>query len=350
MPFVKTPANILKRAIEYSPLGIEKALREARNISRGTFDQRAFVDSIGRSVTGTALIMVGYDLAQKGLITGSGDKDKDIAAFERNLGKSDFAFKVENNYYTYDWAQPASMGLAVGADIYLKGKNRKYAENVVSDAIKSGGETLFKQSLLQGIQRFMGGFNPMENVESTIVNAPSQFIPTISKQLAQVTDHTKRTAYVNNNIDTGLNLMAAKIPGLSKNLEPQIDTFGNTKKNYQHNNLLNIFINPGTHTTYKPNKVQKEIVRLYNQSGNKDIFPKVAPKSLTYKGERIELTPSEITKFQRTMGKETERKMTRVVNAPRSDSAKEKALISSIKKAYDVAKLQLVHERKKQGN
>lgn len=355
VPFVKTPANILKRAIEYSPIGVEKAIREAFNIGKGTFDQKTFVDSIARSVTGTALIMVGYDIAKRGIITGSGNKDKDVAAFERGLGKNDFAFKYGDNYYTYDWAQPASMALAVGADIYLKGKDRTEAENVVFDAVKSGGETLFKQSLLQGVQRFMGGYSPIDNLANTAINAPTQFVPTLSKQITQVTDPTQRSTYSTSNLGTGWNLIKAKIPWASKTLQPKVNTFGNTVQHYQgDNSLFNIFLNPGNYTEFKPNRVQKEIMRIFETTGEKDIFPKVSPKYFTFKGEKITLTPEEITGFQRTMGKATEARMNRLISnndyALRSNESKAKALARAIEFSYDDAKRELLSNRKTQGN
>jgi len=346
MPFVKTPANILKRAVEYSPTGVATALREATKIKKGTFDQKAFVDSISRSVTGTAIIMVGYDLAKKGIITGSGNKDKDVAAFERGLGKEDYAFKVGDNLYTYSWMQPASMALAIGADIFLKGKDRKEAENVVVDAVKSGGETLFKQSLLQGVTRFMSGYSPMDNLATTALNAPNQFVPTIGKQISQVLDPTQRSTYSPTNLGTEKNLIKSKIPGLTSSLEPKINTSGETMQNFQgKNSLFNIFVNPGTSTEFKPNKVQKEILRIYESTGDNTIFPKIAPKTLTNKGVSIQLTPQEITTFQRSIGKSTEEKMSHIVNMGGDDKKKAEKLADAIRDAYEESKKQLLKSR-----
>jgi hypothetical protein len=349
LPFTKTPANILKRAIEYSPIGLEKTVRETVNLVKknGKFDQKAFVDSISRSTTGTGLIMAGYALAEKGLLTGTGNKDKDIASFERNLGKSDFAVKLGDTYYTYDWAQPASLALAVGADMYLKGKSKKEAENAVIEGVKSGGETLLKQSFMQGVQRLFGGYAPMDNLEQTAYNAPAQFIPTLSNQIAQLTDSQKRSTYGGSVQQNALNSIKAKIPGLSKTLEPSIDTLGNPIQQYQgNNNLFNVFLNPGRQTTFNPNKAQSEILRVYESTGNKDVFPKVAPRSFTNKGETITLTPKEITTFQQTMGKNTESRLNYIADQPSTDEMKAKLMAEAIRKAYEEAKQKILDERK----
>lgn len=350
LPFVKTPANILNKAIQYSPAGLGKAVEEAVNLAKknGKFDQKAFVDSISRSVTGSGVIMAGYALAEKGVITGTGNKDKDIASFERNLGKSDFAVKLGDKYFTYDWAQPASMALAVGADMYLKGKTKKEAENAVIEGIKSGGETLLKQSFLQGIQKMFGGYAPMDNLEATAYSAPAQFIPTISSQITQLTDPIKRSTYGGSLPQNTLNSIKSKIPGQSKTLEPSIDVFGKPVQQYQgKNNFPNVFLNPARSTEFKPNDVQKEIIRIYESTGSKDVFPKVAPRSFTNKGETINLTPKEITKFQQTMGSEAESNLRNIINKNTFDDQKAKLMAAAIQKAYENAKAEILRDRAK---
>jgi hypothetical protein len=350
LPFTKTPANILKRAIEYSPAGVSDAIKEALNIKKGLFDQKKFVDSLSRSVTGTALIMVGYDLAKKGIITGKGNKDKDVAALERNMGKSDYAFHVGDKYYTYDWMQPSSMALAIGADIFNNGKNREAAANTVIEAIKSGGETLLKQSLLQGLQRFMGGYSTMDNLQETLVNVPSMFVPTALKQVAQLTDGTQRNIQDGDVLKQGANLIKSKLPIASKSLQPKIDTFGNEVKAYQgKNNIFNVLFNPGFSTEFKPNETQKEILRIYKSTGNKDQFPRVAPKSFTWRGENIKLTPEEYTQYQRTLGKLTEEKFRNIMEQKTyqlyADEAKAKRLQGILTDVNERAKREILRQR-----
>jgi len=348
LPFVKTPANILARALDYSVVGLQKALRESTKIGKGTFDQKAFVDSISRNVTGTALIMVGYDLAKKGIITGSANKDADVAAFERGLGKNDYAYKVGDNYYTYSWAQPGSLAIAIGSDIFIKGKDRKQAENVVTDAVKSGAETLFNQSLLKGLTSFMGGYSVVDSISKTVLNAPTQFIPTIAKQISQIGDPAQRTTISGTPLNTASNLIKARIPGLTKTLEPKVNTSGEEVQNFQgKNSLFNIFVNPGSSTTFKPNAIQRGILKLYDETGDNSIFPKVVPKSFTENGETIRLTPKEITTFQKTMGKSTESRMKPTIeDSSIGNSTKVKELKTAISKSYDEAKAELLSNRK----
>lgn len=306
IPFSKTPANILDKAIDYSPAGLIKI---AKLIKDPKLDQKALSDTIGRTVTGTAAIMLGYDLAKKGLITGGLDKDKDVADMQRQMGKSAYSFKSGDTYRTFDWAMPTAMPLAIGADIYQQGKDRKEASSIVYEAIKSGGQTLFNLSVMQGLNRFMGGYSPVENLTETILNAPNQLIPTVLKQGIQLNDSTARSTYDPSMLTQALNISKSKIPYANKNLEPKINTLGEETKLYQGNNSpFNVLINPGFTTKEQSGDIQNKVIDLYNTTNEKVHFPRVAPRTITDEnGKTVELTPKEITDYQKKLGEETKK-------------------------------------------
>jgi hypothetical protein len=309
LPFTKTPANILDKAVDYSPVGSIKAISQL--MSKKEFDQKKFVDRVGRSLTGSAMIMLGYDLAKDGKLTGKANKDKDVAALEKQTGKAAYSFKIGDTYRTFDWAQPAAIPLAIGADIYNEGKDRKAAVNVVSEAIKSGGTTLLSQSLLQGVQKLFGGYDLMEGIGSTISNIPTQFVPTALKSAAQLTDGTQRDTYNPNKNNALLNQLKVKVPGASKTLEPKIDTLGREVKQYQGNNsLFNVLLNPGYTTKEQATPTEKMVLDIYNETGSKVQFPRVASSSITYKtdaenSQTIQLSPKEKTALQKYIGEKT---------------------------------------------
>lgn len=312
VPFVKTPANILDKALDYSPIGSLKAIGQL--ISKKTFNQKQFVDRVGRSVVGTGIIALGYNLAKKGVIVGKGNKDRDVATLERQTGKSPYSFKVGDTYNTFDWAQPASTPLAIGADIFQEGKTDAQLKDIIVDAFKSGGETLMKQSLLQGIQRLFGGYTALGGIESTVQNIPTQFAPTAMKQIAQLTDSKLRDSYSDTKLGTLGNKLKAKTPGLSKTLEPRLDTLGREIEQFQgKNNPFNVLVNPGFTTKEKTNSTEKLVLDIYNQTGNKTHFPRTAKKEITYKkdaknNKTITLTAKEKYTLQKYIGQETDEK------------------------------------------
>lgn len=361
MPFPKTPANILARALDYSPAGMFKAVRAA---TKNGFDQKTFVDSLSRSLTGTGAILLGYKLAKNGVITGQSSKDKDLASLEKSMGKSSYAFNTTalkrlvggketaaqegDVYRTYDWAQPISIPLAIGADIFLGGKDEKDAGAVAINALRSGGTTLFQQSLLQGLQRFMGGYSPVDNLLETALNTGSQFVPSLSKQATQMIDSNVRETYDPNMFRNAGNLIKSKIPGLSATLPIKYDTLGRPIKQFQgRNNPLNVMLNPGFTTNYNPTDVQKNLYDIYKQSGDASILPRVAPKSFTYKGKTYNLTPRQMSEFQKNVGQkinfEYSTKMSTEAFNNKSIADKVKALKKIMDKIYNEEKEKMVN-------
>ena len=122
VPFTKTPANLTKALVEYSPVGLVSAIAfKAKKFMvnpKSAQAQKAFVDSVSKGITGTLFMAVAAALANAGLISGGNDeKDKDLAAFEQNvMGIAPYSVTVDGKSYTYDWAQPIGGLFAISAD------------------------------------------------------------------------------------------------------------------------------------------------------------------------------------------------------------------------------------------
>jgi len=312
VPFIKTPANILDKAIDYSPVSAIKAinmLRTAKNT--GTFDQKHFCDTVGRGVTGTAAILLGYHLASKGWLVGHADTNTNVAALDKSTGKSPYSFHVGDMYYTFDWAQPMSLPFAIGADVFQNGHTKQQAMNIVVQAVQSGGQTLLNQTVFAGITKFMSGYDLSSNIASTVAGFPTQFAPTFLKQIAQLTDTTQRSSYEDNVGASTLNTIKAKLPGLSRTLEPKVDTLGKEVKLFQGStnpvtNFINTFLNPGTFTAAQTNQAVDLVKNIYEKTGETKQFPKVAAKYFdNTDGERINLTAKEYTAYQKYLGQHT---------------------------------------------
>ena len=54
VPFGRTPSAVANQLINYSPVGIVKAI--ASNIGKGRFDQRLFSQAMGRGITGSGIM------------------------------------------------------------------------------------------------------------------------------------------------------------------------------------------------------------------------------------------------------------------------------------------------------
>ncbi|MEG1754369.1 MAG: hypothetical protein RR234_10705, partial [Christensenella sp.] len=213
LPFTKTPANLMKAIVEYSPIGLTKALITDLRLfnlaqSRGEVTpmlQKKAVNGIGKGVTGTILMLLGYFMAAVGIITGSAPKDKDMAAYQKNvLGIQPYSIKIGNKYYSYAWAEPVGSVLSVAADI-AKGVSQKDSEAVkegllgalqgVVNMVSTGGNLIFEKGVLQGVVDVFKADDKIEALLAEAAELPSQLIPTIIKQFADITDPISRRTY-----------------------------------------------------------------------------------------------------------------------------------------------------------
>lgn len=317
VPFVKTPSNIAKAIVDFSPAGFAKAITaDAYNFTKavknGTVTaqmQNKFAKNIGNGIAGVLMYAAGLALAANGVTTGSDDEpDKDIRNFKRNiLGISPYSIKIGDETFTYDWAQPVGSALSITADLNRNQINMDNAANVIANALVTGGNTLFEQSMLSGLSELFGGYDGfMPAVANAVLDLPSQFVPTLSKQAAELTDPYARRTATGSMTDKAANKVLARIPGASKTLEPVVDVLGRDVKRYGgKNNLFNVFLNPANVNIANPTAETKEIWRLYEETGDVGVFPKVAPNTFTYGGTSYSLTAKEQTQFQRVMGQET---------------------------------------------
>jgi hypothetical protein len=329
-PFTKTPINIMRRGADFSPLGIVKGLTKLGK------DAPAAIDDIAKGLTGTGVMALGFALASGGILTGKADADKDMRAYDLATGNS--AFSVLGQY-TYDWAQPFAIPLSVGVAIYeafekdprvwaryqkaLESGDTETANKLAGDfgmslldAFSASGDTVIDMSVMQGIKSLLGdpqGFTA--GLSKLPSNYAKQFIPTVAGQLAGTIDPTARqTNYGSTNPFTGDfwktqgATVAAKIPGVSTMLQPQITPFGKEKKGEENPILrtLQNFISPGRLTTPQEidPQVDREVRRLFSE-GQAQQFPITVARSFKFMDKTVSLSDAEYTAYQRTTGTET---------------------------------------------
>ena len=361
VPFVKTPSNIAKAIVDFSPAGFAKAITaDAYNFTKavknGTVTaqmQNKFAKNIGKGAAGILLYAAGLALAANGITTGSDDeKDKDIRNFKRNiLGINPYSIKIGDQTFTYDWAQPVGAILSTTADLQRNKIDMGNAADIITNALVAGGSTLFEQSMLSGLSELFGGYDgfPLA-LANAVLDMPSQFVPTLSKQVAEMADPYARRTATGGLVDKAANKVLARVPGATKKLEPVVDVLGRDVKRYGgKNNLFNVFLNPANVNLANPTAETKEIWRIYEETGDADIFPKVAPNSFTDNKTSYALTPKEQTQFQRTMGQETSQELRRLMSSSRykngTDADKAALVKKVIEAAYNKAKAELVQNR-----
>ena len=306
MPFKKTPINILKRGVEYSPAGVITTLGKAIAAKRnGEFSASQLIDGFAASLTGTGLFLLGSFLYSIGAATGAiGDDEEDW--FQELNGEQDYSINLFGESVTIDWAAPLTMpffsGVECMAMLEQEGIN-DFAS--VCDALALIAEPMINMSMLSGLNDVLTDVSYKDQkwlaaANSALSSYISQAIPTLGGQIARTVDGTQRKNYVDKNspvpsfVQEIGNTLTGKIPGLSFQKEPYVDAWGerNTNKNVLSRAVQN-FISPSYLSKIDYDEVDRELQRLYDETGEAGVFPDTASKSIQYDGHTKQLTAKE---------------------------------------------------------
>lgn len=312
MPFVQTPANLTKALVKFSPVGLTKSLtydayKFNKAVKNGTADfamQKQFVDKVSAGLAGTLIYLLSFALTKLGAVNGGGDDDYDKARFEKSIkGIQPYSIKVGNQTYTFDWAQPVGGLMAAAADVASGTFNHESAADIILKAFEAGGNTMFDQSFLTGVKDLFGEDTFVEGLENIALEMPKQWLtPTALKQLADVMDDTARNTYDPSEMKKKLNEMQTRVPFKSRKLEPRLNVFGEEQERISGgNNIFNVFANPAYVSGIKTSQITEEVDRLNKATGNTDIYPSAAPKTV----DSQKLTAREYTEYQRKLGTKT---------------------------------------------
>lgn len=314
IPFAKTPANLTKAIVDYSPVGLINTINSGINLKKslenGQFTpqmQHEFVQRLGKATAGTMLYLIGLALAKAGITSGESDDDKDTKNFMKNtLGINSYSIKIGGKTFTYDWAQPIAAPLSITANIEKnKKENVSTLENILS-SLDTAGNILLEQSFMDSINTVLNNNDGIvTGIQEAILELPSRAIPTFSKQIVDLTDSTQRQTFeYNAPLKTSVNKIKAKIPGLSKQLAPSVDTMGRDIQKYgDKNNVFNVFLNPANVNSENLSESASEIYRLYKETGDTTIMPRVSPYYINKNGEKTILTSEQRAYYQKTSGK-----------------------------------------------
>ena len=349
IPFKKTPINILKRGVEYSPAGLIRTLTKGLyDVKKGNITAAQFIDGISSGLTGTALVVLGYFLAAAGIIEpGIGDDDED--KFAELQGKQGYALVIGDMSYTIDWLAPAAIPLFVGTSMHTLFHETGEDSPEVMDVLYDVVEPVFEMSMLQGIENALSavkyggdGYAVGNILFEGMTGYFGQAVPTVLGQVARTVDGTRRTTYTESGAPLAsgsrfLQSVMNKTPGLSMLNEPYVDEWGReeTTENLAWR-IFNTFVSPGYVSTYETSPMEEELKRLHDSTGE-DVFPRTAPKYFSADGVRVSMNAKEHTAYQKTMGQTAYHTLTELTGLASYRKAEDALRIKAIDKAYDYA-------------
>lgn len=334
IPFKKTPANVLRSGVDYSPLGAISSIAKTGKLMTGKATASDVIESWSKTLTGTGLAYLGYYLFDKGIVH---INDGDTAKMDAQEGNQTYAINMNGKSYSIDWAAPGVMPLLLGAQLAKVveesgGDIRQVfnKENGLGTILDSTGNLIspiIETSMLSGIadtmQSVSSAFNSGENVASAAVTGlanmaasyATQAIPTVGGQIARVVDPTRRSTYTDaTGLDAiykrQLNKVENKIPFLSAQNEPYIDMKGQTQNNSPFDstfaNAAYQFFSPayiGNLQTDEGYKITRDVYNSENTNGQKIADKGALPKletNVKIGGEKLD--PQTYTEYQKVAG------------------------------------------------
>lgn len=353
LPFRKTPANILVRGLEYSPVGIGKALLQVMNKEATAAD---VIDSLSAGLVGTGLMALGAWLAAEGLIRGSGGDDDDEIAFEELQGHQAYSLELpDGTSATLDWLAPEVLPFFVGVNLYERMQESKEA-TTMSDmitAIANVTEPLLEMSCLQSLNDVFDsvGYASAEGLDalpSALVSAATSYLtqafPTLlgkferASEKERMTTYTEKNAFMTSDMQYTLGKISGKVPGWDYNQIPYIDAWGRTESNgSQTDRIVNNFANPAYMSEIQTSEMEVELQRLHDLGLEGKVLPGRAAKYFNVGTERKDLTAEEYVQYATEKGQRSYELLTDVMALPEYDRASDDLKVDMVEMAYEYA-------------
>lgn len=369
LPFRRTPANILARGVEYSPLGIIKAIADgAVNVRNGKMTAADVIDELSAGLTGTGLLVLGAILAAQGLVRGSGGEDEEKKKLKELQGHQEYALILGDKSYTIDFLAPEILPFLVGVNItetaIAKGEGVKLSD--ILSALQNITHPILQLSCLQSLNDILegagyaknNGLNPLYALPvSAVTSYVTSGIPTLMGQAERtfeeerMTTYTTKDDFLTTDMQYTLGKISAKIPGVDYGQIPYIDAWGRTEATgLIEDRALSNFLKPYYESTITESRMEKELERLYDVTGDTGLFPERAKKEITvtckttdkygkekYTGVKKHLTAEEFVKYATAKGQISQDLLTKVTSSSEYKQLDDEAKKDYIHHAYELA-------------
>lgn len=348
-PFVKTPANVLIRAEEFSPLGLINSTYASLKKAAGGTDLAGkdnalgkwaasgadisgtdIIDSWAKSITGTGIAFLGGVLGNAGLLIGGADEDEKKAEFDKMNGVQPYALRIGNGKtLTIDFLSPVCMPLFMGKEIFrlLSDADQNFTMQDWEKVMTSIADPMIRMSMLQGLNDTLSDIRYADNnLFQFLLNACVSYLTqglsnTLLGQLERSFEKNRMTTYIDKDSNTPvwlqkrLGSLSQRIPGWDYQQREYRDAFGNTQES---GGLLYNTLSPGYISQERDNAVTRELNTLRELTGE-DVYPKMPEKTITYtdrNGNVVKdhnLSMEELDTIQRVQGKTAEKIVSQLV-------------------------------------
>ena len=360
-PFRKTPANVLVRAEEYSPLGLINTAIDSIKAYRGAKGETTFADaditgadivnSLSKTLTGTGLFLAGMALQNAGLLRGGDDDDDNQSTFDDLTGHQAYSFELPNGFsYTLDWLTPASMPLFMGAQLNELRQDGGIELKDLEKSLTSIAEPMLEMSMLSGVNSTIDDLKYSDdNFGQLAISLAVSYLTqgltnSLVGQLERTSEDVRMSTYTDKNsavptwLQRTIGKSSAKMPGLDYHQISYVDQWGEEEPS---GNVLSRAIqntlSPGYYSKVELDDTEKELARLAEATGETSVYPKWVNKSFTVDGEMKNLTAEEYTKYATTTGQTRKSAVDALMKNSGYQKLSDENKVKAVQRAYEYA-------------
>jgi len=304
IPFTRTPMNILRRAVEYSPAGLVNSLGKLYQVQQGNLSGEEFLQTFAKGTTGTGALLLGMLLKNLGVLRGkSPNKDEDEKAFEEANGIKDYQLILPNgDSISVDWAAPSITPFLLGAQVQEMLDSYQTADGQdASEALWKGGllnslgtmiEPIMDTTYMSGLRESLASYGSDEpgSMAMTMVQTyMNQLTPTLGAKLGNIFDEDKMSTASDTVADRMLRNVVSRLRFLDwmyaaidekgeRYLKPQLDINGEPIPNEDNGmgmfgRALNNLVFPWTYNRNTMDDVDRELERLHQTTDQSAVLP-----------------------------------------------------------------------------
>ena len=347
VPFKKTPVNVLRRGLEYSPVGFVEAAIDYRKMKQGDSDitLNDVLDKVASGITGSTILAIGAWLAHIGVLKLRKPEKEKEKRWRDLLGEQNYSIMFGDHSYTIDWLAPSVLPLFVGAEmVNIFSEEASFAEML--EAMLRVSDPVFELSMMQGIQdtvksaSYGGGLLSMAG--STATSYLSQALPTLGGQIARTVDDTRRQNYVEDgspfaSLQYSAQQALGKIPGLASTRKEYVNQFGETESTGFVERAFENLISPGYYAKNRDGRVEDEITRLYESTKEASVLPSASIKKFTEDKKEYILSAQESTDYQKKKGTMSYNLLKKVIPSNAYESMDDAQRAYAVGKVYEYA-------------
>lgn len=335
MPFTQTPANMVARSLDYSPVGLAKGVKDF--YSNGG-NPAEYIDEMAKGLTGTAGIALGIALYKAGVLTGAESDNANKKAFDKQNGFLPFAIHVPdtNIYYRISDFQPSMMPVITGVAWAQTTSGDATAEQAAKEAVTAFTNTLADNTNLSNVGDLFGNYDGLGGgLWDAVLGLPQSMVPSLANATAKSTDTTVRNPYdATDPIQSQKNQIMAKIPGLSQELPAAYDAWGNEK--HRDNAAFEQFLDPAAFTNQTISRRDAEIQRLYDATGDNGVYPPSIKNGTDVDG--LKLNNEQTSTYQRAAGQLNSQLVDAIMATDEYKQADDTYKAKMLKTAYSIGR------------